>query len=262
MLSSNHLANNSAEGGPSRQSLCAISFMNLNPFLKVILFTLLAGGVALSALCEPRSPIDQIPMYGGIDRNANPELKAGDESFISGVVAEFGSREKASAAFVNRGFALYQKNDLAGAMRRFNQAWLLNPSNPDVYWGFSTVFSDQEKFCEAVTMVDLAESKGILQPAFLPDAALIYTGCTVVNKTLAPELQNKYLRRSDDLFTQAFESPAVRKEYTLFHWARALYGRGDYIGAWDKVAQFRKETGREFDPRFIRSLSQKMPEPR
>lgn len=236
--------------------------MKLIPFAQIAIVVFLTSGITSPAFCESRIPIDQVPMYGGMDRNAIPELKVGDENFISAVVAEFGSREKASGAFVNRGFTRYQQNDLAGAMRRFNQAWLLNPDNPEIYWGFAAIYSDQEKFCEAVAMDELAESKGTLQPAFLPDAAVNYTGCAVVNKDLAPERRSEYLRRSDELFAQAFASPAVRKEYTLFHWARAMYGRQDYIGAWEKVAQFREETGKEFDSRFLRVLSQKMAEPK
>ena len=51
-------------------------------------------------------------------------------AFIEGVTKEFGSREKASTAWVNRGFTLYQQDDLVGAMRRFNSSampvrWIL-----------------------------------------------------------------------------------------------------------------------------------------
>jgi tetratricopeptide (TPR) repeat protein len=236
--------------------------MKLNRPSLIPILVLLASFAAWPVFGESRIPIDQVPMYGGMDRNAVPELKSGDENFISSVVAEFGTREKASSAWVNRGFTLYQQDDLAGAMRRFNQAWLLNPSNPEVYWGFASILTDQQKFCEALKMVKTAETKGALQPGFLPDAALVYTGCAIEDKSLDPAVREAYLSRSDELFSQAFESPAVRKEYTLFHWARAMYGREDYSGAWEKVAQFRKETGKDIDPRFIRSLSQKMAEPK
>ena len=236
--------------------------MKLNCLFTIRVLAVLASVGAWPAFAEPRIPIDQVPMYGGMDRNAISELRTGDENFVASVVAEFGSREKASSAWVNRGFTLYQQDDLAGAMRRFNQAWLLNPNNPEVYWGFASVLTDQQKFCKALKMVETAESKGFLQPGFLPDAGLIYTGCSIEDKALDPVVRKKYLDRSEELFSQAFASPAVKKEYTLFHWARAMYGRGDYVGAWDKVAQYRKEAGKEFDPRFIRSLSQKMPEPR
>ena len=217
---------------------------------------------AISASAQNNIPIDQLPMYGGMDRSQVPTLKEGDEKFISSVVAEFGSCEKASMAWVNRGFTLYQQDDLAGAMRRFNQAWLLDPSNAEVYWGFASVLTDKNKYCEALKMVEQAQSKGALQPGFIPDAALIYTGCAVEGKTTAPELWDKYLARSDELFAQALASNKVRKEYVLHHWARAMYGRGDYAAAWAKAAQYRKETGKDIDPRFVRNLSQKMAEPK
>ncbi len=147
-------------------------------------------------------------------------------------------------------------------MRRFNQAWLLNSENPEVYWGFASVLTDQQKYCSALKMVETVETKGALQPSFLPDAALIYTGCAIEDKILEPTVRKKYLSHSDELFSQALASPAVRKKYTLFHWVQAMYGRENYVEAWKKVAQFRKETGKEFDAHFIRNLSQKMVEPK
>lgn len=234
--------------------------MNRKNIIRAILVAV--SFVAISATAQSNIPIDQLPMYGGMDRSQVPALKEGDEKFISSVVAEFGSREKASMAWTNRGFTLYQQDDLAGAMRRFNQAWLLDANNGEVYWGFASILTDRNKYCEALRMVELAQTKGELQPGFVPDAALIYTGCAVEDKSFAPELKQKYLARSDELFAQALASNKVRKEYVLHHWARAMYGRGDYAGAWAKVAQYRQETGKDIDPRFVRNLSQKMAEPK
>jgi tetratricopeptide (TPR) repeat protein len=225
------------------------------------LLLLFAVGTAAPA-CAQRVQIDEVPMYGGMDRSAIPALKEGDEKFIADVTEKFGSREKASGAWVDQGFRFYQQDKLDMAMHRFNQAWLLNPGNPEVYWGFASALTDQNKMCEALKMVELGQSKGALQPGFLPDAALIYTGCAIESKAASPELWDKYITRSDELFNQAIASPFVKKEYALFHWARAMYGRGDYAGAWEKVAQFKKETGKDFDERFVRSLRLKMPEPK
>lgn len=161
-------------------------FMKLNRLFLIQMLVLLVSLNVWPAFGESRIPIDQMPMYGGMDRTVVPELKSGDESFISSVVAEFGSREKASIAWVNRGFILYQQNDLVGAMRRFNQARLLDPENSEVYWGFAAVLTDQQKYCSALKMVETVETKGALQPSFLPDAALIYTGCAIEDKTLEP----------------------------------------------------------------------------
>ena len=88
-------------------------------------------------------PIDQVPMYGGMDRSAYPELKAADDTFIEGVTREFGSKEAASHNFVRYAFELYRKDQLVRAMARFNQAWFLKPKNPEVYWGFASVMHDR-----------------------------------------------------------------------------------------------------------------------
>lgn len=75
-------------------------------------------------------------MYGGMDKTTIPVLKAVDEKFITDTTNHYGTREKASAALVNNGFEYCQRNDLANAIRRFNQAWLLDPKNPEVYVGY------------------------------------------------------------------------------------------------------------------------------
>src|SRR5690242_16215311 len=83
-------------------------------------------------------PIDQVPMYGGMDRQSVPELRRADEALIAGASASFGSREKAAVAWAEQGFRFYKANENDKAMRRFNQAWLLDPKCPDVYWGFGS----------------------------------------------------------------------------------------------------------------------------
>jgi tetratricopeptide (TPR) repeat protein len=94
-------------------------------------------------------------MYGGMDRSKVPELRAADEQFIANVTSLFGTREAAARAEVEQGFKFYKQNNLAMAMRRYNQAWLLDANNPEIYWGFSLVFQDQEKYCEAVPLVEM-----------------------------------------------------------------------------------------------------------
>jgi len=197
-----------------------------------------------------------------MDRSAYPELKAGDEKLIQDASTAFGSREKASTAWVDQGFRFYQRDDLAMAMRRFNQAWLLNPNNPEVYWGFASVLHDRRQYCQGLNMVELGLAKGPIQPGFLPDAALLYTGCGRENTALSPEARRAYYAKADELFAKSLSEPAVRKEYTLLHWARSMYAREDYADAWAKVVEFRRVVGREIDERFLANLRAKMPEPK
>jgi hypothetical protein len=224
----------------------------------------LAASLAIAA-CSTPGPgpggkrIDEVPMYGNMDRSQYPDLRAGDEKFIADVTAHYGSRENASIAWVEQGFRFYHQNQNGMAMRRFNQAWLLNPAYAETYTGFASVLFDEGKNCEAVSMLEKGFSVGRFQDGYLPDAALIFAACAV--QGASPERKAGLLQRSDETFAQAMASPVVKKDYTLANWARAMYARGDYAAAWAKVAELRS-MGKDASPEFLRNLSAKMAEPR
>ena len=69
-------------------------------------------------------------MYGGTDRNADPQLRSADAKLIADTTAEYGSRRQASQAFVESGVQFYQADEYSTAMKRFNQAWLIDPKKP------------------------------------------------------------------------------------------------------------------------------------
>jgi tetratricopeptide (TPR) repeat protein len=225
----------------------------------VVLFSVLSA--CASGPSSTRGvPIDQVPMYGGMDRNAYPQLKAADEKLIHDTTAHYGSRAAASAAFADQGFRYYKSDDLTAAMRRFNQAWLLDPENADAYWGFASVLNDRRRYCEATALMETALSKPNLQPAALPDAGVLFIGCA---RTLPPSesaRKQSLIRLSEDTFRKAIAQGAS-KEYTLFQWARAKAGLADYAGAWAKVREFREATGKNPPEDFLKRLGQQMPEP-
>lgn len=78
-----------------------------------------------------------LPMYGPGEKNK--EHIRLDEEFISDVVKEHGSRQKACEVHINFGWRYFYNDDLETAMKRFNQAWLLNPNYPDSYYGFAAL---------------------------------------------------------------------------------------------------------------------------
>jgi tetratricopeptide (TPR) repeat protein len=205
-------------------------------------------------------PIDQVPMYGGMDRSAIPELKAADEKLIADTTKHYGTREKASAAFINNGFAYYQRDDLANAMRRFNQAWLLDPKNPEVYAGFGSVMHDKGENCGAMEMMEKALA--LNPPTFqgiYPDAARIITLCAVSDKGQTTEAKIKLFERSESLYKKA-EEIEPSKSNVYGSWATAYYWRGQYSEAWAMVARERSAGGKPNET-FLGLLREKMPDP-
>src|SRR5258708_8492329 len=117
----------------------------------------LIGIAAQSQDLEP----SQVPMYGGQDRQADPVLKGADDALIEESSKAFGSRQLASRRFVDEGFRFYFHDDLSTAMRRFNQAWLLDPNNPGTFYGFASVLNDREMHCDSMRMGERAFELGL-----------------------------------------------------------------------------------------------------
>ena len=204
-------------------------------------------------------PMDQLPMYGGADRMADSSLKAADEKLIVDTTKYYGSREKASQAFVGNGFAYYNRDDLPNAMRRFNQAWLLDPNNPEAYWGFGAVLHDKGKNCEAMAQFQKALSFGRYVEGMNPDAARITTLCAVDDKALSDEARNKLLASADALYAEALDKDP-NKGYVYGSMATARYWRGQYAEAWEAV-RLARANGGKLPEKFLNLLRAKMPEP-
>lgn len=211
------------------------------------------------AIPTAAQPVDQLPMYGGLDRKSDSSLRAADEKLIADTTRHYGSREKASAAFVGNGFSFYGRNDLVSAMRRFNQAWLLDPNNPEVYFGFAIVLHDKGRNCDAVTQFEKAASFGRFVQGMAPDAARVLVLCAVGDKSLAEEAKAALLVRSDALYAEALTSESD-KGYVYASMASALYWRGKYAEAWVAV-KLARSNGGSLPEQFLLLLQEKMPEP-
>lgn len=228
--------------------------------LLLISISSLSGCLASTSPAKQQTRIDEIPMYGGMDRSQFPEIKAADDKFISDVSAQFGSRERASMLWVNQGYRFYREDKLGMAMRRFNQAWLLNPENPEVYAGFGSVLNDQAKHCDAMDMMDKALSMN--PPTFqgiYTDAGLITVLCGLRDSSLSPERRADILALSETRYKKA-EEVEPDKNYLYDSWARAYYWGGRYQEAWKVVAKQRALGGTP-NEQFIKLLKAKMMEP-
>ena len=130
----------------------------------VLIAVLAAWAGAAAAL-----PVNEMPMYGG-----QPKPKAmrdADAAFIEGS-AQFGSRAHTSDMSVALGWSyFFERHDIAGAMRRFNQAWLLDPDNGDAFHGFAILVMERDQDAEAA---DALFRQGLAKPRQSPGIYLDY----------------------------------------------------------------------------------------
>lgn len=102
------------------------------------------GGVPAPATDIPFAyRFNEHAMYGA--RPSLPAFIESDNAFIA-ANAKFGyTRAQGSDVSVKLGWQYFFKRDVATAMKRFNQAWLLDPDNGDAFHGFAVVAMDRDK---------------------------------------------------------------------------------------------------------------------
>jgi Flp pilus assembly protein TadD len=104
-----------------------------------VLAAALALVIAAPVFAQPAS---EKPMYGGSRSAAEQEA---DKKFIETVIASGYTRRSGSDEAAARGFQSLARRDFGVAMRRFNQAWLLDPENPSAYHGFALVLIERDR---------------------------------------------------------------------------------------------------------------------
>ncbi len=121
------------------------------------------------------SDISLQPEYGNFQKSEE-QIKS-DNEFIDEILNHYKSREEASDKMVELGFTyLYERGDFVTAMKRFNQAFLLNNKNADIYYGYGTVYFNLGAFDEARNQYDKGLAINSNHSEILTDYGTTYLG--------------------------------------------------------------------------------------
>jgi len=216
---------------------------------------LLIAAFVLSANLARADDRNLLPKYGSLPKT--DWQKAADEAFISATDEEYhGDRNKASMDTAARGWQYLAAGDFADAMRRFNQAWLLNNSNGTALWGMAAVEASSGKFDESLKLFAEAE------PFVGDDINFSIDYAKAVGMVGAKRGSDKLLKDAFDRF-ERIDRKAPQNVLNLQNWAMTLYAIGRYSEAWAKVklAEATPNQSR-LDPRFLAALQSRMPRPK
>lgn len=226
--------------------------------------------------CSREIPTNEIPMYGRAQ--FTKEQKRCNEEFVNSIIKEAGSRQKATQEAIKLGWQYFYKNDPKIAMKRFNQAWLLDQNNADVYYGFGHLLSIRKETDKAIefykkaieinpkhtfALVNLARSyKDKAYQLYLkkrkdfPDSEVK----NILSQALA--LYEKSIQTKPEDGDLRFSDLDKDLSYIYYEWAIALEFNGEYEKAWEKIKLSRKHGGNDLiEPGFIKELSRFLPEP-
>lgn len=137
--------------------------------------------------------LDQLPMYGSIpeygSQQKTPEQLDADKLFLENSDQVQPSRIQACIDYIEFGWYYLKQGDTENAMRRANQAWQLNSTNPDVYALFAAILNAREDNAGALTMLDRAIN---IKPNYI-------------------NLYDMYLSESVDVYRQTGDASSINK---------------------------------------------------
>jgi tetratricopeptide (TPR) repeat protein len=129
--------------------------MKAIPFVLVLV---LVTGMVFSSTCSHGQKVDNArPMFGEFPKS--DEYQKIDDDFRRSVLKQFKTIDSAVFVQIDNAWRYFYHNDLKTAMKRFNQAWLLNPEFADSYFGFAALLDMQDNRSEAERFYKMALSK-------------------------------------------------------------------------------------------------------
>lgn len=206
-----------------------------------------------------------LPEYGH-QIKTEAEIDA-DEKFISSIMAmdQFeGDRHAASNHLIQLGFNYLYMQDLFTAMSRFNQAYLLDSTNSDIYWGYGAVYMTLGNFelgkqqYEAGLIIDSVNTH------LLTDLSTYYMEQYLAFIAM-PE--NEYVKNPKELAAQSIDSALYclnksykidpRNENTVYKLSTVCYYAGDCENAWKYYDECRALGGRPITDEYTKDLKKK-----
>jgi tetratricopeptide (TPR) repeat protein len=189
-----------------------------NTFLFIV--SLLFGHLAIA-----ERPMNELPMYGG---QHDPTVEQN---------TDFSKRS------VQLAWQYYYKGDFNTAIKRFNQGWMFNRENPEVYWGFGLIMGQrafqeepEHNLKESIRFLQLANEKDPKNGKIIGDLAYSHTVLVKYYKSRKtdPKLAKEHFDKAKELFIKAHEVEP-KDQQVIANWSILYFNTGNYQEAKSKA---------------------------
>lgn len=213
--------------------------------IRILIFYFLISLTSITARAE--RPINELPMYGG---KHNPTVERNTE--FSRKVTQIGWRA-------------YYNGDFDIAIKRFNQGWMFDKENPEVFWGFGLIAGQrafqekpEENFKESIRYLQIAKDKAPNNGRIIGDLAYSHT---LLGQFLQVEKNSnksalEHFQIAGSLFLEA-NKKEPNYPPNIANWSILYFYTKDYEKAKSKADEAAK-LGYEFDPNYINDLENKI----
>jgi tetratricopeptide (TPR) repeat protein len=121
------------------------------------IFILIIAIVFSGCTSNGQQPSNTKPMYGEVQKS--DKYQAIDQEFMKNCLAQFGTIDSSVKVQIDNAWSYFYHDDLKTAMKRFNQAWLLDSEYPDSYFGFAALLEMQNNNIEAERFYEIGLEK-------------------------------------------------------------------------------------------------------
>lgn len=178
------------------------------------------------------------PMYGPGEKTEGS--KKADAAFVAKIESLGVTRVEGAKRILGTAWAYFEHGDLDGSILRFNQAWVLDPENSEVYHGFAAVSAQRGvPASEIEHYYQMGLSKPSPSPALYVDYARFLTLQRRFDDSIA--MANKALAMTD-------KAANARAQISF-----AYFGKQDLSKACDWANQA-KANGDLMDPPYIKTV--------
>ena len=202
---------------------------------------------------EAKTNIRLLPKYGHIPKTEGQ--KTSDKEFIESALKQYPSKRKASEHLIELGFQ-YLYKDIKTAMYRFNQAYLLDSTNTDIYWGYGGVFTLLGDFEDAQKQYLEGLSINSKNTHLLTDYG---TYLMTQYYYLQPLDEKKAIVNLDSAIVYMIKSYQLDKKNpnTTFKLSVCYYQKSDCINAWKYYNECKSVGGQPITEEYTNALAEK-----
>jgi len=189
---------------------------------------------------EAKNNIRCLPKYGYVKKTAG-QLEV-DTEFIQATLPQFANKRLASEHLIDLGFK-YLYRDVKTAMYRFNQAYLLDSTNSDIYCGYGGVYMILKDYPRAKEQYEEGLLHDSVNTRILTDYGTYFMAQGI------PESAILYMSRSYRLDST--------NQNTLFKLAACYYYKGDCKNAVYYYERCKSLGGQPLTKEFVDALQTK-----
>lgn len=193
------------------------------------------------------------PEYGNIEKTESQ--KTDDENFKKDILEHYkGDTNAASKKMSDLGFTyLYDKGDFVTAMRRFNQAFMLNPKNADAYYGFGTIFFNLGAMEKAREQYDKGLEIDPKHSKILTDYGTTYLGDYYESLENGKENSTEFLTKAEEYLEKSLEFDN-KDSNTIYKLSIVKM----YIGNCNKAKELLKKAKKMSNPNITESYEKEL----